>query len=105
MRFWILLLSAASLAAAEPARVRDLGIPVRGVNWGRLHAGATADGRPSVLLSFGQNNGGLFVADVDLATGHCRQFTVKNPTASTFPTASFRSLRSGILYIGSAWDA
>ncbi len=105
MRFGLLLLGAVGLAAAEPAVVRDLGIPVRGVNWGRLHAGATADGKPSILVSFGQNNGGLFVADVDFATGHCRQFAVKNPAASTFPTASFRSLRTGVLYIGSAWDA
>lgn len=105
MRYGLLLLGAVSLVAAEPDLVRDLGIPVRGVNWGRLHAGATADGQPSILVSFGQNNGGLFVADVDFATGHCRQYAVMHPTASTFPTASFRSLRTGILYIGSAWDA
>ncbi|MDI1336859.1 MAG: hypothetical protein PSU94_11820 [Lacunisphaera sp.] len=105
MRCGLLLLGAVGLAAAEPAVVRDLGIPVRGVNWGRLHAGATADGKPSILISFGQNNGGLFVADVDFATGHCTQYAVKDRAASTFPTASFRSLRTGFLYIGSAWDA
>jgi len=105
MRYGLLLLGAVGLVAAEPAVVRDLGIPVRGVNWGRLHAGATADGKPSILVSFGQNNGGLFVAEVDFATGHCRQYEVKDPNASTFPTASFRSLRTGVLYIGSAWDA
>jgi hypothetical protein len=105
MRHGLLLLGMVGLAAAEPVVVRDLGIPVRGVNWGRLHAGATADGQPSILVSFGQNNGGLFVADVDFTTGHCRQYAVKNATASTFPTASFRSLRTGVLYIGSAWDA
>jgi outer membrane protein assembly factor BamB len=104
MRRRLLLFTAVGLATAEPATVRDLGIPVRGVNWGRIHAGATVDGNPSILVSFGQNNGGLFVADVDFGTGHCRQFAVQNPTASTFPTASFRSLRTGMLYIGSAWD-
>lgn len=105
MRCALLLLVAVRLAAAEPAVVRDLGVPVRGVNWGRLHAGATADGHPSILVSFGQNNGGLFVCEVDFVTGHCRQFAAKDTAASTFPTASLRSLRTGALYIGSAWDA
>ncbi len=83
---------------------RDLGIPVCGVSWARLHPGQTADGRPSLLISMGQNHGGLFVLNVDLATGACRQFAVCDRVHSTFPTAAFRSLRSGILYIGSAWD-
>jgi hypothetical protein len=59
---------------ATPLAVRDLGIPVKGVSWTRLHPGKTADGRASLLISMGQNNGGLFVLDVDLATGRCRQF-------------------------------
>ncbi len=104
MRCGLLFLCMVGLVAAEPAAVRDLGIPVRGVSWGRLHAGATPDGKPSILVSFGQNNGGLFVAEVDFATGHCTQHAVKNPAASTFPTAAYRSLRTGILYLGSAWD-
>jgi len=90
--------------AGGPA-ARDLGIPVKGVSWVRLHAGQTADGRASLLASMSQNHGGLFVVDIDLATGHCRQFAVHNPAGSTFTTASCRSLRTGILYIGSAWDA
>ena len=105
MRAGLFLLCWVGLLAAEPATVRDLGIPVRGVNWGRLHAGATAEGKPSLLVSFGQNNGGLFVAEVDFATGHCTQYAVNDRAASTFPTAAFRSLRTGILYISSAWDA
>jgi len=92
-------LVAAPLSALE---FRELGIPVRGVNWGRMHPGATADGKPSLLLSLGQNNGGLFVCDIDLATGHCRQLSVGLALAD-FPTASLRSPRTGILYIGSAW--
>ena len=83
---------------------RDLGIPVKGVSWARLHPGKTADGRASLLASMSQNNGGLFVIDIDLETGRCRQFAVHDPVNSTFSAASFRSLLSGILYIVSGWD-
>ncbi len=89
-------------AETEP---RDLGIPVKGVSWVRLHPGHTADGKASLLASMSQNNGGLFVVDIDLASGHCRQFPVNNRHDSTFTPAAYRSLRTGILYIGSAWDA
>ena len=102
--FALLLLGVAMGNGAEPV-VRDLGIPVKGVSWVRLHPGQTADGKPSLLASMSQNNGGLFVVDIDLATGHCRQFPVADPNRSTFTTAAYRSLRTGILYIGSAWDA
>jgi streptogramin lyase len=84
--------------------VRDLGIPVKGVSWVRLHAGQTAEGKPSLLATMSQNNGGLFVIDIDVETGHCTQFSVENQEGSTFSTASFRSLLTGILYVGSAWD-
>lgn len=81
--------------------VRELGIPVKGINWVRIHPGSLA-GRPSVVLTMGQNNGGLFVCDVDLTTGHCRQTSVGMAQAD-FPTASLRSPNTGIVYIGSAW--
>jgi hypothetical protein len=84
---------------------RDLGIPVKGVSWVRLHPGQTADGRASLLASMSQNNGGLFVIDINLESGRCRQFAVSNRADSTFTPAAYRSLRTGILYIGSAWDA
>ncbi|MBS0664255.1 MAG: hypothetical protein JSR48_13395 [Verrucomicrobia bacterium] len=84
---------------------RDLGTPIRGVSWARLHPGRTADGRASLLASMSQNNGGLFVIDIDLETGHCRQFAVHDPANSTFAAATYRSLRTGILYIASGWDA
>jgi hypothetical protein len=83
---------------------RDLGIPVKGVSWVRLHPGQTADGQPSLLASMSQNNGGLFVIEIDLETGHCRQFAVHDRVHSTFSAASFRSLLSGILYLVSGWD-
>jgi hypothetical protein len=81
----------------------EIGIPVKGINWVRLHPGQTADGQPSLIGSMGQNNGGLMVIDIDLTTGHCRQFN--SPTAgSDYPIGSMRSLRTGILWLGTAWD-
>ncbi len=101
---FILLLVGTVLHSARALEVRDLGIPVKGVSWVRLHPGQTDDGKPSLLASMSQNNGGLFVVDINLETGHCRQFPVSDTTRSTFTTAAFRSQRTGILYIGSAWD-
>lgn len=83
---------------------KDLSVPVKGVSWVRLHAGESAAGEASLLMTMSQNNGGLFVLDVDLETGHCRQYPVSDVEHSTFSTASMRSLRTGMLYIGSAWD-
>lgn len=87
-----------------PLPLRDLGIPVKGVSWTRLHPGRTADGRASLLASMSQNHGGLFVVDINLETGHCTQFPVRDRVNSTFSSSSFRSLRTGILYIASGWD-
>lgn len=87
-----------------PPSVRDLGIPVKAVSWTRLHPGATADGRASLLATMSQNNGGFFVCDIDLTTGHCTQHFTAQPDCSIFSTATYRSLRDGVLYICSAWD-
>ena len=88
--------------AAAPV-VRDLGVPIKAVNWVRLHPGRGPDNKASLLISMGQNNGGLFVLDVDLATGHCRQFNAPSKKQQ-YPTASFRSPRTGALYIGAHTD-
>ena len=103
--FLLTLTPAMHASSAAAPLVHDLGIPVRGVSWVRLHPGQTADGQASLLASMSQNNGGLFVLEINLETGHCRQFAVHDPVNSTFTTAAYRSLRTGILYIGSAWDA
>lgn len=84
--------------AAEPL-IKELGIPVKAVNWVRLHPGRGPDGQASLLASMGQNNGGLFVLDIDLATGKCRQFNAPNKEQQ-YPTAAFRSPQTGILYVG-----
>lgn len=87
-----------------PPQVRDLGVPVKAVSWTRLHPGQTADGQASLLATMSQNNGGFFVIDIDLETGHCTQFHTEHPKESTFSPAAFRSLTTGILYVCSAWD-
>ena len=69
---WFVALVGAAMMAEEMPVARDIGVPVKGVNWVRLHAGATAAGEASLLITMGQNNGGLIVLDVDLETGHCR---------------------------------
>lgn len=91
-------------AVDSPLALHELGIPVKGVSWTRLHPGKTADGRASLLISMSQSNEGLFVIDVDLETGHCRQFAVPDPVNSIFSSAAWRSLRTGLLYIVSGWD-
>jgi hypothetical protein len=100
--FLLFIAAAASAVAAAPV-VRELGVPVKAVNWVRLHPGRGPDGKDSLLASMGQNNGGLFVLDIDLATGHCRQFNAPSGQQQ-YPTASFRSPRTGVLYLGSHTD-
>lgn len=89
-----------SVIAAE---VRDLGVPVKAVNWVRLHPGRGPDGQASLLASMGQNNGGLFALDIDLATGRVRQFNAPGKEQQ-YPTASFRSPATGVLYLGAHTD-
>lgn len=99
------LLATSAFGADSMPEAKDLAVPVKGVSWPRAHAGETAQGEPSVLVTFSQNNGGFFVLDVDLETGDVAQFPVTTAKESTFSTATYRSPVTGILYIGSAWDA
>ena len=90
--------------ASSPAiTVRDLGVPVKATNWIRLHPGRGPDGKASLLATMGQNNGGLFVLDIDLATGRCKQFNAKS-AVQQYPISAIRSPRTGILYVGSHTD-
>ncbi len=88
---------------SSPITVREIGIPVKAVNWVRLHPGRGPDGQASLLASMGQNNGGLFVIDIDLETGKCRQFNAPEKEQQ-YPTATFRSPSTGALYIGAHSD-
>lgn len=91
-----------SAESIPPGNITELGIPVKGVGWVRLHPGQLPDGSPSLLISMGQHGGGLFVLDVDLETGHCKQFGTNWDEAALAP-ASYRNPDSGILYVGSAY--
>ena len=82
--------------------VRTLGTPVKSINWVRLYAGRNAAGAPLLLASMGQDAGGLFVCDIDLATGHCTQHAASVRTQH-FPTAAFLVPTTGVLYIGGAY--
>jgi len=79
--------------------VREVGVPVRAVNWVRLFPARGTRGEPCLIGSMGQQAGPLFVLIVDVETGACRQFPA--PVADAhYPTAAFWSERRGCLFVG-----
>ncbi len=86
---------------AENPRIRDIGIPVRSVNWVRLHDGRDAAGNHAVFITMGQTAENLFVLKVNPETGALRQYIAKVPRAN-YPTATLLS-RTGKLYVGAAY--
>ena len=82
-------------------RIRDIGIPVRSVNWVRLHAGRDGGGAPCIYATMGQQADNLFVLQIDPETGDFHQF-VSDVPRSNYPTATFMS-RTGRLYVGAAY--
>jgi len=103
----ILVLSALTASAgwvpagAAEFKIRELGVPVRSVNWVRLFAGRDAAGRPCIYATMGQNARNLFVLQIDPRSGSCRQYVSGTPRAQ-YPTAALMS-RDGRLYIGAAY--
>ncbi len=83
------------------APIREIGIPVRSVNWVHLHPGQKQNGSSCLYAVMGQQAAGLFVLQIDIESGQCRQFTTEVAEAN-YPTATCMS-RSGRLYIGSAY--
>jgi len=81
-------------------RTRDIGIPVRSVNWVRLHPGHDCTGNECIYATMGQQAASLFVLQIDPATGVCRQFVASVAEAS-YPTATVMA-RDGRLYVGAA---
>ncbi len=98
---FLLFARAFGRTGARVPRIRDIGIPVRSVNWVRLHPGRNGEGRPRVYVTMGQQADNLFVLQVDPETGAFRQF-VSDVPRSNYPTATLMS-RSGRLYVGSAY--
>ena len=82
-------------------RIRDLGVPVRSVNWVRLHAGRNREGAPCIYATMGQQADNLFVLRIDPETGAFRQFVSEAPD-SNYPTATLLS-RTGRLYVGASY--
>ncbi len=81
--------------------VRDLGTPVRSVNWVRLHPGDNGKGSTRLYVTMGQQADNLFVLQIDPETGGFRQFVSEVPK-SNYPTAPLMT-RRGVLYVGSAY--
>ena len=81
--------------------IREIGIPVKSVNWVRLHPGHGESGQPCLYATMGQQADNLFVLQIDPITGNLQQFLSKVPN-SNYPTATYMS-REGKLYIGAAY--
>ncbi|MFH1007704.1 MAG: hypothetical protein V1800_09415 [Candidatus Latescibacterota bacterium] len=94
-------MSSEPVAPKHKADIHDLGIPVRSVNWVRLHAGSNREGAPCIYATMGQQGDNLFVLQIDPETGGFRQF-ISNVPGSNYPTATLMS-RTGRLYVGSAY--
>jgi len=112
MRMWmtgalagaLLLLAGATMSQAVPkAKVRELGIPVKSVNWVRTFVGENGAGREVIYATMGQQGANLFVLEVDPETGktvqHNAPATIKD---ANYPTASCLT-RDGRLYVGAAY--
>ncbi|GAB5559579.1 MAG: hypothetical protein SynsKO_12260 [Synoicihabitans sp.] len=93
----------AILPLSGETKIHDFGATVRGLSTVRLHPGAGANGESSLLMSAGQKATGIFVVDINLETGECRQFGANWDKANYVPS-SYRSLSSGILYLGSGYS-
>ena len=82
--------------------IRDIGIPVRSVNWTRLLVAKGGDGNECIYATMGQQGAGLIILRIDPVTGQCRQYTAEDPKAN-YPTAACLS-RTGRLYIGATYS-
>ena len=76
----------ASSAAAEKAAsdgkatlLRDVGVPVRSVNWVHLHPGRSHEAAACLYAVMGQTAENLFVLQIDPETGKFRQFVSRAP--------------------------
>jgi len=81
--------------------IREIGVPVRSVNWVHLYAGQNREEDPCIYAVMGQQATPLFLLQIDPETGAFRQFDADVPAAN-YPTAALMS-RTGQLYIGSSY--
>ena len=90
------------ITAVHEPPIREIGIPVRSVNWVHLHPGHNRSGEPCLYAIMGQQADNLFVLQIDPKTGDFRQFVSAVPK-SNFPTTTLMS-RTGQLYVGAAYS-
>lgn len=90
-----------STVQSQISQIRDIGVPVRSVNWVRLHAGSDREGSPCIYATMGQQADNLFVLQINPETGAFRQFVSEVPQ-SNYPTATLMS-STGCLYVGAAY--
>jgi streptogramin lyase len=85
------------------AKVKELGIPVRGVNWVRLFVGTDAADKECLYATMGQQGDNLIVLRIDPQNGKFKQYIAPVP-GSNYPIsviwASDRRLYIGAAYSG-----
>ena len=82
-------------------RPKDIGVPVRSVNWVNWREGRDSGGKSAAFITMGQTADNLFVLSVNPETGSLHQYISKVPE-SNYPTATLLS-RDGMLYVGAAY--
>jgi len=88
-------------ATGSQGRIREIGVPVKSVNWVKLHPGQDLSGTAWLFTTMGQQADNLFVLKINPKTGETQQFLSPVP-GSNYPTATWLS-RDGKLYIGSSY--
>jgi hypothetical protein len=90
------------MSAQADFLVRDIGVPVRGVNWVQLIVGRDSSGRECLYAVMGQQADNLFVLQIDPLAGTFRQ-AVAPGSGSNYPTTAIWG-KDNRLYIGAAWS-
>ncbi|MBD3181191.1 hypothetical protein GF312_02795 [Candidatus Poribacteria bacterium] len=90
-----------SFKLIKKTQIRDIGIPVKSVNWVRLFPGKNKSGQPFIYVTMGQQADNLFLLQINPDNGQCQQF-ISSVQSSNYPTAAFMS-KTGVIYIGAAY--
>ena len=99
----ILVVGGAMAEGAIPkAKVKELGVPVRGVNWVRLSVGVDGAGKECLYATMGQQADNLIVLQIDPQTGKFKQYIAPVP-GSNYPITVYWS-DDNRLYIGAAYS-
>ena len=61
-------------AVGNQGRIREIGIPVKSVDWVKLHPGQGSSGTTWLFATMGQQTDNLFVLKINPKTGETRQF-------------------------------